>query len=223
MNIPLCKVFMSDEAVAASVKVLQSGYIGQGEYVTRFEEKLEAFLSVENAITTNSATSAEHLIYHMLKRPCTLQISSPFGDELPLSYEWSGLEQGDEVLASPLTCTATNWPIILNGLNPKWVDICAETLGPNLDDLERKITPKTKLISIVHWGGYPVDLRRLYELQVKTYKAYGFFPLVIEDCAHSFGSKYEDRFLGSHGNLATFSFQAIKHITSVDGGSLMNS
>ena len=223
MNIPLFKVFMSEEAISASSQVLRSGYIGQGEYVNQFEKQLETFLGAENAITTNSATSAEHLIYYMLKKPGQLNISSPFGEDLPSTYDWPGLEEGDEVLATPLTCTATNWPIVLNGLGLKWIDTCPETLGPDFDDLERKITAKTKLISIVHWGGYPVDLRRLYELQVKAYRAYGTFPLIVEDCAHSFGSKYEDRFLGSHGNLCTFSFQAIKHITSIDGGMLVTS
>ena len=65
---------------------------------------------------------------------------------------WPGLEEGDEVLATPMTCTASNWPILANGLKIKWVDIDPKTLNMDLDDLERKITPKTKVIMLVHWG-----------------------------------------------------------------------
>jgi len=89
----------------------------------------------------------------------------------------------------------------------------------DLDDLERKITPKTKVIMVVHWGGYPIDLDRIKKIQQKTKELYGFEPIVIEDCAHGIGSKYKGKRLGNHGNLCMFSFQAIKHITAVDGGS----
>ena len=92
----------------------------------------------------------------------------------------------------------------------------------DLDDLERKITPKTKVIMLVHWGGYPNDLNRIKQIQEKAYRMYGFTPAVIEDGAHSFGSKFDDKYIGTHGNLTMFSFQAIKHITSIDGGLLMS-
>jgi dTDP-4-amino-4,6-dideoxygalactose transaminase len=91
----------------------------------------------------------------------------------------------------------------------------------DLDDLARKITPTTKAIMIVHWGGYPVDLDKLKSIQEKAYNNFGFKPAVIEDCAHSFGSKFNGQPIGSHGNICTFSFQAIKHLTSVDGGLLI--
>jgi dTDP-4-amino-4,6-dideoxygalactose transaminase len=90
----------------------------------------------------------------------------------------------------------------------------------DLDDLERKITPKTKAIMLVHWGGYPNDLTRIKEIQNNAYQLYGFRPAVIEDGAHSFGSKYRGKHLGNHGNIVMYSMQAIKHITSIDGGIL---
>ena len=71
---------------------------------------------------------------------------------------------------------------------------------------------------VVHWGGYPVDLDRLKNIQDNTEKLYGFKPTIIEDCAHSFGSTYKGKKIGSHGNICTFSFQAIKHLTTGDGG-----
>jgi dTDP-4-amino-4,6-dideoxy-D-glucose/dTDP-4-amino-2,4-dideoxy-beta-L-xylose transaminase len=131
-----------------------------------------------------------------------------------------GLEDGDEVLTTPLTCTATNWPILANNFNIKWVDIDPETLNMDLDDLARKITPKTKAIFVVHWGGYPLDLDRLEEIQNHANRLYGFKPAIIEDCAHAMGSKYKGKLIGTHGNICTFSLQAIKHITSGDGGLL---
>ena len=95
-----------------------------GSKVEEFEEKLSSFLANDYVVTTNYATSAESLIYHMLKDPCTYRVHTPFDPTDNFSLiDWSGLEAGDEVLASPLTCTATNWPIISSGLKLKWVDI----------------------------------------------------------------------------------------------------
>ena len=206
--IPLFKVFMTKEAVLSSSKVLESGYIGQGEKVEEFEKLLKDRLCSDYIVTTNSGTSAEHLAYHLLK------LLGGIGS-LPK------IEDGDEVLTSSLTCTATNWPILANNLNIKWVDIDPITLNVDLDDLSRKITKKTKIITVVHWGGYPVDLDKLRSIQDKAESLYGFRPIVIEDCAHSFGSYYNNKPIGSHGNICTFSFQAIKHLTSVDGGALV--
>jgi len=73
---------------------------------------------------------------------------------------------------------------------------------------------------LVHWGGYPNDLDRIKEIQERAYQMYGFRPAVIEDGAHSFGSEYKGKRIGNHGNLTMFSLQAIKHITSIDGGVL---
>jgi len=221
-EISLFKVFMSDEAVKKSSEILKSGYIGQGPIVDKFEEKLYRHLDLSDRyiLTTNSATSAEHLILHMLKKKDTLTIPHHTRGSSQIE-KWPGMEDGDEVLCTSLTCTATNWPILANNFKIKWVDVDPNTLNMDLDDLARKITPKTKVIYFVHWGGYPVDLDKVKEIQKRTEDLYGFRPMVIEDCAHSFGSKYKKRYIGSHGNLCTFSFQAIKHLTAVDGGMLV--
>jgi dTDP-4-amino-4,6-dideoxygalactose transaminase len=73
----------------------------------------------------------------------------------------------------------------------------------------------------VHWGGYPNDLFRLKEIQNKAEKLYGFRPQIIEDGAHSFGSTFDGRLLGNHGNIVMYSLQAIKHVTAIDGGLLL--
>jgi dTDP-4-amino-4,6-dideoxygalactose transaminase len=206
-NIPLFKVFMSDEAVLKSSEILKSGFIGQGKVVDEFEKELSSFLGSDQIITTNSATSAQHLALHLLKQN---------------SDEYESLKPGDEILTTALTCTATNWPILANGFNIKWVDIDPNTLNMDLDDLARKITAKTKAIIVVHWGGYPINLDKLKRIQYQAQQLYGFKPIIIEDCAHAFGSERNGKKIGSESeNLKVFSFQAIKHLTSGDGGALV--
>ena len=220
--IPLFKVYMSEKSAEEVSKILMSGYIGQGDKVEEFENILKKYFQHPNVVTTNSATSAEHLAIHMIKRP-EKNIESYHGVCFE-EKEWDGIGHDDEILTTPLTCTATNWPILANGIKLKWVDVDPHTCNMNLDDLERKITPKTKAIMVVHWGGYPIDLDKLKTIQYNTKKLYGFKPAIIEDCAHAFGSSYKGKKIGSYGdetnpgNICTFSFQAIKHLTTVDGG-----
>lgn len=118
-------------------------------------------------------------------------------------------------------CTASNVPIALANYKIKWVDINPFTLNMDLDDLERKVSPTTKAIILPYWGGYPTNLDRIAKIQAKAKAMYGFKPALIEDAAHAFGAKYKNKFIGTHGHITMFSLQAIKHITSVDGGVLM--
>lgn len=205
--INLFKVFMSETAGPEVTKVLNSGYIGQGEKVEVFEQNLRDLLGRDYLVTLNSGTSGLHLALHLLKN-----YSHP---------DYPDVNDGDEVLATSLTCTASNFPILANNLSIKWVDIDPTTLNIDLDDLARKISPTTKVIMLVHWGGYPNDLDKIKAIQEKCFDMYGFRPVVIEDGAHSFGTKYKGEYLGNHGNMVMYSFQAIKHITSVDGGLLV--
>lgn len=209
-EIPLFKVFMSEDIKNTICDTLMSGFIGQGVKVQEFEKMLRDKFGVNYLTSVNSATSGLHLAIHLLKNPTTIN-----------NKKWCGLQDGDEILTSPLTCTATNMPIIANNLNIKWVDVDKKTLNMDLDDLRRKITSKTKCIIGVHWGGYPLDLDELKQIQTDTENMYGFKPPIIEDCAHAFGSKFNDNFIGTHGNICVFSFQAIKHFTTVDGGMII--
>jgi len=217
-QIQLFKVHMASTAAEEVAKVLNSGYVGQGPKVDQFEKDLQDFLYVDKLVTLNSGTSGLHLALHLLKKP--RKSNQIFHGVASTEDFWPGLQPGDEILATALTCTASNWPILAHGLKIKWVDIDPTTLNMDLDDLERKITPTTKAIILVHWGGYPNDLDKIKQIQQKAYQIYGFKPAVIEDGAHSFGSKYKGKYLGNHGNMVMYSFQAIKHITSVDGGLL---
>jgi dTDP-4-amino-4,6-dideoxygalactose transaminase len=206
-TIQLFKVHMAPTAADEVAKVLNSGYIGQGPKVDEFEDQLKDYFNHDFVQTVNSGTSALHMALHLLKKP---------------NNKWPGIQEGDEVLATALTCTASNFPILANGLKIKWVDIDPTTLNMDLDDLARKITPTTKAIILVHWGGYPSDLDKVKQIQQISEELYGFKPAVIEDGAHSFGSKYKGKNIGTHGNLTMYSLQAIKHITSIDGGLLLS-
>ncbi len=206
--IPLFKVAMHPDVTGEVEKTLLSGYIGQGPKVNEFENKLMAKLNCDNLITTNSATSSTHLALSMIAR-------------LPVSKDWPGIQEGDEVLTTPLTCTATNWPILANNMKIKWVDVDPNTCNLDITDLERKISEKTKVILAVHWGGYPNKMDEIKRIQDVCYDKYGFRPALVEDCAHSFGSTYKGVSVGTQGSYGFYSFQAIKHLTSVDGGALI--
>jgi len=209
--IPLFKVFMAPYAGVRAAEILNSGFIGQGKVVDEFESELGKFLNAPFVVTTNSATSAEHLALRLLAKP----VYNTAGANI-----FPGLNQGDEVLATALTCTASNWPILMEGYKIKWVDI-DETLNMDLDDLARKITPTTKAIMLVFWGGMPVDMYKLEGILHQAYLNNGFYPQVIIDGAHSFGTTFDDFPLSEFSHLTTYSFQAIKHITSIDGGALV--
>lgn len=221
--IQLFKVYMNPNAKVEVGKVLDSGYIGQGEKVNEFEDKLSEYLDNDKLVTVNSGTSALHLAIHLLKKPQEIQtIHSTGNHSVPITsvIDFPGIQAGDEILATALTCTASNWPILANGFKIKWVDIDPNTLNMDLDDLARKITSKTKAIIGVHWGGYPLDLDKIDDICERARYRIGFKPILIEDGAHAFGTKYKGLHLGNHGNMVMYSFQAIKHVTSIDGGVL---
>lgn len=200
MNIPLFKVFMSDDAHKNLEPVLSSGYIGQGPKVEEFEAKLRDYIQSPYVNTLNNGTAGLHLALHMLKQYA---------------------EDKDEILTTPLTCTATNWPILANGLKIKWVDVDPNTCNVDLLDLERKISDRTLGIMVVHWGGYPCDLLELAAIRGRACGRFDYMPPIIEDCAHALGATYKERAIGSWGNFCMFSFQAIKHLTTGDGGMLV--
>lgn len=219
--IDLFKVFMSPKAAEEVATVINSGYIGEGPKVKLFESELKKVFNNDYVVTTNSATSAEHLILHLLKSPDLFRDLQDAQYGITSEIKWEGFTKDDVVLTTPLTCTATNWPILANNMKLQWVDIDPNTMNMDLDDLARKITKHTKIIFIVHWGGYPVDLDKIRKIQAKAYQTYGFRPLVIQDCAHAIGSTYKGKHLADTGDICTFSFQAIKHMTCGDGGALV--
>jgi dTDP-4-amino-4,6-dideoxygalactose transaminase/ribosomal protein S18 acetylase RimI-like enzyme len=193
--LPLFKVFMSPDASQNLTPILESGYIAQGPQVELFEKALQEYFSYPYILTLNSATSG-----------------------LTLAIRLLNLSSGDEVISTPLTCTATTWPILANGCKVKWADVDPRNCNVDLESVRAKITEKTKAIMVVHWGGYPVDLDGLKQIVDEAEEKYGNRIPIVEDCAHAFGAKYKGKMIGTHGNTCVFSLQAIKHLTTGDGG-----
>ena len=207
-EIPLFRVFIAPNATEITGKTLHSGFITHGPKVDAFERKFKDYLENPYTLALNSATSAHHLALHLLKKPA--------------GPNWPGLQKGDEILSTALTCTATNFPILANGFKIKWVDVDPATGNMDVRDLQRKITKNTKVIVFVHWGGTPADLDGVRKVQDYAESIFGFRPAVIEDAAHAMGAEYHGIKIGAldRGNIVTFSLQAIKHITTSDGGLL---
>jgi len=189
--IPLFKVIIDSDVAEDIRQVMQSGYIGQGPKVLEFEQALKPRLG-ENVLTTNSGTSALHLALRL-----------------------AGVGYDDEVISTPMTCTATNMPILERGGKIVWADIDPWTGNISVEDVRKKITSKTKALMCVHWGGWPCDLEGLSEIG----QEYGI--PVIQDAAHAFGAVYGGLLISEWSSFTCFSFQAIKHLTCIDGGALV--
>jgi dTDP-4-amino-4,6-dideoxygalactose transaminase len=190
---------MTPEAVTAAQKVLLSGYVGQGPIVEEFEEALRNYLKTPYVVTVNSATSGLTLALNMLKLPF-----------------------GTKVLTTPLTCTATNWAIRANSLSPCWVDVNPDNLGLDFDDLVEKLDKETRVLMVVHWGGFPQHLGRIDQICEDYQRQYGQDLHVIHDCAHAWGTSYNFKPLSAHGkHYFVYSFGPVKTLTCVDGGCLV--
>ena len=191
-RIPLFLPHIPKGALEQIAEVLSSRWIGQGPKVEKFENSFgEKFLGEAKPLAVGSGTDALHLAYLL-----------------------AGIKSGDEVLTPVFTCTATNIPLLYIGAIPVLVDVNPETLNIDVEDLKSKITPKTKAIVVVHYGGLPCEMDEITEIADE----YGI--PVIEDAAHAVGAIYKGKPIGSISEFTMFSFQAIKHITTGDGGLL---
>lgn len=173
-------------------ETLDTRWIGQGPKVDLFESKFKSQFNIDGpCVTVNSGTSALHIAYLL-----------------------ANIKQGDEVLVPLFTCTATNMPLLYIGAKLVFVDVDPKTMNVSVADMRRKISERTKAIVIVHYGGLPCDMDEINALA----KEYGI--PVIEDAAHALGAKYNDKYIGQISEFTMFSFQAIKHLTTGDGGLL---
>ncbi|MGN9837157.1 DegT/DnrJ/EryC1/StrS family aminotransferase [Nonomuraea sp. H19] len=208
--IPLLKAAIGPGTLDRIADVLRTGMIGHGPVVEEFEAALGARLGNPYVATVNNGTSGLHLALRLAG-------ASGTGDGRE-----AGLDSDrDEVLSTPLTFEATNWAVLANGLRLRWVDVDPATLNLDLDDLAKKISPATRAIVIVHWAGYPVDVDRLREILDAAEAAHGYRPVVVEDCAHAWGSTLRGRPVGGDGeNICVFSFHATKHLGTGCGGML---
>lgn len=199
-KIPLLKVFMAKEVDEKLLEVIHSGYIGEGERVAEFESNLRKYFHNPYITTLNNGTAALHLAYHMALH-----------QDQPKTYYNNNI---DEIITTPITCTATNEPIIANGAKIVWADVDPITGSISPEDIEKKISKNTKAITMVHWGGNPCDIDKINEIakshNIKT----------VEDGAHAMGMEYKGKRFGCNSDFSMISLQAIKHVTSVDGGLL---
>jgi len=191
-KIPLFFPYISEKAISEVVKVLHSKFVGQGPLIPVFEQKFAERFKAKYAVATSSCTAALHLAYIL-----------------------AGIQGGDEVLVPLFTCSATVHPVLYQKAIPVFVDIKDDfTLDPA--DLEKKITKKTKAIVVVHYGGCMCDMDRIMSI-ARKYK----LP-VIEDAAQAVGAYYFGQkvkgYAGTIGDYGCFSFQAIKYLTTIDGG-----
>jgi dTDP-4-amino-4,6-dideoxygalactose transaminase len=178
------------EAINEVTDTLRGRWIGQGPKVDIFEEQFtNTFNPGGHSISVGAGTHALHL-----------------------SYLLANFKPGDEVIVPLFTCTATNIPFLYMGVKVVFADIDVKTMNVSIDSVKSKINSKTKGIVVVHYGGLPCDMGALLDIAKKHNL------LIIEDAAHALGAKYYGRTIGSISDFTMFSFQAIKHITTGDGG-----
>ncbi len=168
---------------------LKNSWLGQGQYVSKFEDKLSSFVNSKYGLSTTSGTTALHLACATI-----------------------GLKEGDEVLVSSSTNMASVFSIVYCGAKPIPVDISKENWQMNINDLKKKITKKCKAIMVVHLFGHAVDMDPILRIAKR------FRLKIIEDCAESLGVRYKGKVVGSIGDIGTFSFYSNKTITSGEGG-----
>ncbi len=190
---PLVKPYIAprEEMMPAIEKILYSGYIADGEAVRQFETGFAEYVENPNVISVNSGTVALHISLMLI-----------------------GVGEGDEVVSTALTAEPTNTTIALTGAKIVWADIDEETGLLSAQSIENCITERTKAIMLVHYAGMICDMNAINELSRK------YNIPVIEDAAHALGGRYKGKPVGSNSKYTCFSFQAIKHMTTVDGGML---
>ncbi|MDP8247767.1 MAG: DegT/DnrJ/EryC1/StrS family aminotransferase [Candidatus Tritonobacter lacicola] len=171
------------------VDSLKSGWLGTGPKVHKFEEMFEEYKGVGFAMALSSCTSALHL-----------------------SMLAIGIKRGDEVIVPSMTFAATANAVIHAGAKPVLADCEIKTMNIDPEDIERKITSRTKAIMPVHFAGRPCDMSSIMELAAKHDLK------VIEDCAHAIETEYRGRKSGTFGDLGCFSFYATKNIVTGEGG-----
>ena len=184
--------YVSNKSAKNIQKKLAGRWLGQGPMVDIFEKEFKRrFAKNYSVVATGSGT-----------------------DSLHLAYILAGLKSGDEVITPVFTCTATNIPLLYMGIKIKFADIDINTMNISIESVKKLISKKTKAIVVVHYGGLPCDMDELSKISKK------YNIPIIEDAAHALGAKYNKKNIGNISDFTIFSFQAIKHITTGDGGML---
>ncbi|MBK7230517.1 MAG: DegT/DnrJ/EryC1/StrS family aminotransferase [Ignavibacteriales bacterium] len=181
--------FISEEEIDEMVDTLRSGWLSMGPKTIKFEEEFNKYIGSQKSVAVNSWTAAGHL-----------------------TLEAFGIEKGDEVIVPTMTFPATAEIVCYFGAKPVIVDVDKDTLNISIEEIERAITPKTKAIIPVHYGGQPCDLDEIQEI-AKSYNI-----KVLEDAAHALPATYKGKKIGTISDATCFSFYATKTLSTGEGG-----
>ena len=186
--IPYSTQFIDKDDIKVVVDTLKSSHLTQGKSVEGFEKAIGKYVGVKNVVVFNSATSALFALYSTMD-----------------------INKGDEVITTPISFVATSNMFVTLGAKPIWCDIKDDG---NIDEnlIEKLITPKTKAIVAVDFGGKPVEHIKIQDI-AKKYNL-----LYIDDASHAFGSELNGQKVGSFADASVFSFHAIKPFTTGEGG-----
>jgi len=187
-KIPIAKPVFTEETIRSISEVLKSGLLCQGPKTAQFEEEFRARVGAKYAFAVSSGTAALHIAYMSLLKP------------------------GDEVIVPAFTFIATASTVVFSGGRPVFADIDEETLTINPEDVERKITSKTKAIAPVHLFGNAAKMKELAEI-AEDYNLY-----LVNDAAQAHGTRINGRDVGSYDDVNCYSFYPTKTITTGEGG-----
>lgn len=192
MYIPYGTQSISEEDIQVVVDVLHSDFLTTGPAIDKFEEKVANYVGAKYAVAIANGTAALH--------------AACFA---------AGIKEGDEVITSAITFAASSNCVLYCGGTPVFADIDPVTYNISPEDIERKITSKTKAIIPVHYTGQPCDMDAIYAIAKKHNL------IVIQDGAHALGAEYKGKRIGSLPDMTTFSFHPVKHITTGEGGMIL--
>jgi perosamine synthetase len=187
--LPYGRQSLQEEDIQAVVAVLRSDWLTTGPKVGEFEERFAAWVGAEYGVSFSSGTAALH--------------AAAFA---------AGLGPGDEAITTPMTFCATANCVLYQGAKAVFVDVTADTLNLDPDEVATKLSPRTKAIVAVDYAGHPADLDAL--LAVTRQRG---IPL-IEDACHALGASYRGRRVGGIADMTVFSFHPVKHLTTGEGG-----
>lgn len=183
---------IDDDDIEKVIEVLKGDYLTTGPYVKEFEEKVANYVGTKYAVAVSNGTAALHMACYA-----------------------AGIKEGDEVLVSSITFAASSNCVLYCGGTPVFVDIDPKTYNIDIEDIKRKITEKTKAIIAVDFTGQSVEIDKIMEI------AEEYNLIVIEDGAHSLGSEYKGRKVGTKAHMTEFSFHPVKPITTAEGGMIV--
>ena len=188
-SIPFFVPWITKGDKKAVIDALNSSLLTDGPKLRQFESAFAKFTGARYAIGVSNATSALHL-----------------------SIKALGIGKGDEVIVPDMTFVATANAVVLSGAVPVFADVEKETMNISIDSIKKKINPKTKAIIPVHFAGKVCDIGTITKIARKNNL------VVIEDCAHAIGARYDKKHVGNFGSTGCFSFYPTKNITTIEGG-----